>query len=108
MAFGDSAVNGRAIIRAVGGHRNDVAINPIAQLWNLGNVAHIVRRQFRDDNSMRVRINTEVQKLWGDRGEAAQDIDIDHRGDRLQQTFGLAQRADEIPGGAETGLDSDR
>jgi hypothetical protein len=36
------------------------------------------------------------------------DINIEHRGDRSQQTFGLAQRLMEYQTERETGLDSDR
>src|SRR5690349_13135865 len=42
MAFGHSIINGRAIIRAVGGHRSDAGIDLIEQLRDFRNIAHIV------------------------------------------------------------------
>ena len=61
MAFGHSIVNGRAIIRAVGGHRSDAGIDLIEQLRDFRNIAHIVGRQLRGDDVMRARTNTKMQ-----------------------------------------------
>src|SRR5690349_86685 len=61
MTFGHSIVDGLAIIRAVGGHRRQVSVNLIEQLWDFGNVADILRCQFHSDDFMRVSINPEMQ-----------------------------------------------
>ena len=61
VAFGNSIVNGFAIIRAVCGQRCDIILDLIEQFRHFGNVADIVRRQFHDGDFMRVSINAEVQ-----------------------------------------------
>ena len=61
MTLGDSIVDSLTVIRAICRHRRNVSIDLIKQVWNFGDIADIIRRQFHRDNFMRVSINTEMQ-----------------------------------------------
>ena len=61
MTFGNGIVNGFAIIRAVRRQRRNAGLDLIEQFGKFGNVADIIRRQFRGDDFMRVSIKAEVQ-----------------------------------------------
>ena len=54
------SVDSLTVIRAICRHRCNVSIDLIKQVWNFGNIADIIRRQFDRDNFMRVGINTEM------------------------------------------------
>ena len=60
MTLGDGIVDSLTVIRAICRHRRNVGIDLIKQVWNFGDIADIIRRQFHRDNFMRVSINTEM------------------------------------------------
>ena len=58
MTLGDSIVDSLTVIRAICRHRCNISIDLIKQVWNSGDIADIIRRQFHRDDFMRVGINT--------------------------------------------------
>jgi len=61
VTLGNSVVDSLAIVRPVCRHRRDVIVDLIKEVWQCGDVADIIGRQFRRDDFMRIGIDTEVQ-----------------------------------------------
>jgi hypothetical protein len=61
VMLGNSVVNDLAIVRPVCSHRRNVSTDLIKEVWQLRDVADIIRRQFHRHDFMRIGIDTQMQ-----------------------------------------------